>query len=324
MFSFKSNKLPLNTLLGKGSNSTVYPYQRTPQDARWAVKIIHADTFEKLLSVQQNIAVVFSMDHPRILPIIGFHAEKQRYDGYNICIKLPRMQSDLAHATEDHIRQRTRFREESLLLYLRDILSGLSMLNSRNRAHGNIKPSNLLLDEQGRVQLADMDVTSYKPNFQQTGYIEDRDFYLSSEQLQITHDDRKKYKGLNDDLWSLGVVFLELCLLEPKLISPVLNYEERRSLVERCLFRAKAKYSSELTQILSSLLVFDPARRGSASECLQKVTQILREICLRSKQLAQSQSKTTEEFPSYFDRYSLRKKILMINSIEIISYSVEM
>ena len=181
MFHFKQDKLQANTLLGKGYTSTVHPYQTTPQDTRWAVKILQADSFPKLLSIYQNIASIININHPNILPVHGLHAEEQKHNGYMVYVKLPRMQSDITSIMEDHIQRKTSFNEESLVSYLHDILNGLSWLYSRKKIHGNIKPSNILLDGQKKIILADVDVTSFGSSHTVAGYCEDRDFYLSSE-----------------------------------------------------------------------------------------------------------------------------------------------
>ena len=255
MFNFKPNKLQSGILLGRGLTSTIHPYQSTPQDDFWAVKIIHADTFPRLITILQNIASNTNLDHLKILPFHGFHVEELQHSGYKVYAKLPRMQSNLDDLMKDHIQKRTRIREETLLQYLETIINSLQKVHSKGKAHGNIKPSNILLDTQGKAWLADAISTPYKPNYHDTNYFEDRDYYTSSEQLGVDISKTQEIENAqNDDLWSVGVVFLELCLQRSKLFSPLLNADEKRTQAKHYLIEAKAKYSSDLTEILSILL----------------------------------------------------------------------
>ena len=276
MFRFESKKLTTKTLLGKGYTSTVHPYQDTPKDTEWAVKVIKADSFPKLLSIYQNIASVINIDHENILPIKGIHAEEQKHKGYTVYIKLPRMQSDLASTMEDHIKTKTPLSELSVLNHLRDTLDALEYLHSLDKVHGNIRPSNMLLDDKNKIMLTDADVTSVASNHAETGYSEDRDFYLSPEQLDDTAmEDADGQKSQSDDLWSLGVVILELCLLKPKLISPLLEADKREETIQDYLEKVKAKYEIGLVRVLTRLLTSDQSQRGSAAELLQIVDQLL-------------------------------------------------
>ena len=261
MFNFKPKKLQSDILLGRSLTSTLHPYQKTPQDDFWAVKIIRADTFPGLITILQNIASNTNLDQLKILPIHGFHVEELEHSGYKVYAKLPRMQTNLGDLMQDHIQKKTRIREEALVEWLHSVIDGLKKIHSKGKVHGNIKPSNILLDTQGKAWLADAKFTPYKPNYHNTNYFEDRDYYTSSEQLGVdTLKAQEIENAQNDDLWSVGVVFLELCLQRSKLFSPLLNADEKRTQAKDNLIEAKAKYSSDLIDILSLLLTSNSLR----------------------------------------------------------------
>ena len=118
-------------------------------------------------------------------------------------------------------------------------------------------------------------------------------------------DDAGGQKTQNDDLWSVGVVILELCLLKSKLINPLLNAEERKEMVENCLEEVKAKYEVGLVRVLTRLLASDPSQRGSAAEHLKIINQL---IAVNNRKDEPNQYRTTR-LNSWKKEKSYRKSL---------------
>ena len=93
-----------------------------------------------------------------------------------------------------------------------DVLRGLQHAHDNGVMHRDIKPQNLLLDEEGRVRIADFGLARVleDPGFSRTGEIRGTPWYMSPEQVAasaVPIDHRT-------DVFSTGVTLYELLTLE--------------------------------------------------------------------------------------------------------------
>ena len=98
--------------------------------------------------------------------------------------------------------------EQTVAVYLRQILSGLDYLHDHKVIHRDIKPSNLLLTDEGVVKLSDFG-SFYRMETSQTvddmvSTLKGSIMYMAPEAAQQSSPSRKS------DIWSLGCVVLEM------------------------------------------------------------------------------------------------------------------
>ena len=268
MFTLDPSKLKLNSPLGMGQTATVYPYQKYPNDLRWAVKSLYAKDFGKFLKVMQEIVIGFSLDHPAILPIKGFHAVENESQSYMVHIKLPRMKMTLTDVMKVHIKTKAFIPEQQIIQYFYTLIQGLEYLHAKRIVHRDLKPANILVDTEGNIKLADIGIATYIADdgmFSRVGQVEGTTFYLAPEVFTEGQDLRKK-DLYSCDLWSLGVILLELCLLKSRIIKPLGTRHDKEEAVKQSLEELRGEYSEGLVRLISCLLQYDPVRRGTARE----------------------------------------------------------
>jgi serine/threonine protein kinase len=120
------------------------------------------------------------------------------------------------------------------------IAEALDYLHSRGVVDGNLKPSNVLIDEQGQPLLADL------------GYAQGIDVgereavYLSPEQAQGAFADQRT------DVYALGVLLYEMLVGEPPTLgavpSPRLKQPDMPVEVEKVILKAMAQYPEQRFQ----------------------------------------------------------------------------
>ena len=107
----------------------------------------------------------------------------------------------------DHIVKNKRLNDFEAAMFLQQILSGIEYVHKLNIVHRDLKPENLLLDSHMRIKIVDFGLS----NTYRTGeYLKTAcgsPCYAAPEMIA-----GKKYKGLNVDIWSCGVImFAMLC-----------------------------------------------------------------------------------------------------------------
>ena len=140
---------------------------------------------------------MYYIDHPNIIKLYN-HFEEEDY----IYLLLEFASGgQLWHK----LNQLTRFDEATVKHYMRDIISAVEYLHSKNPPiiHRDIKPENLLLDSKGHVKLADFGWSNVFTNTQRTTYCGTLDYLAPEMILETGHD-------VHLDIWSLGVLIFEL------------------------------------------------------------------------------------------------------------------
>ena len=168
---------------------------------------------------------------------------------------------------------------EETFIVLSQTLQGLEYLNSRGYIHRDIKPANILVSSRSPlvIKLADFGLAKHDRNG-------DTRFKSFVGTHLYTAPELYEWQGkpytYAVDIWSLGIVALELAYGLPKPLSGAFNAKDWF----RRIFKAvEVLASDQLVDLLSNgMLQFRPERRLLASECLEKVLGI--ESALRATQ----------------------------------------
>ena len=92
--------------------------------------------------------------------------------------------------------------EGTAVHYVRDIVRGLSYLHSHDVVHLDVKPANVLLDQQGRCKLADFGTAVALSDLMQSEVM-GTPVYMAPE--RVTGD-----TSALSDIWSLGITLAEV------------------------------------------------------------------------------------------------------------------
>ncbi|KAG2679338.1 hypothetical protein I3760_11G046800 [Carya illinoinensis] len=181
---------------------------------------------------------------------------------------------------------------EKIKCYVKQLLSGIEHCHSRGVMHRDIKGSNLLVNNDGILKVADFGLA----NFYSSGHRQP----LTSRVVTLWYRPPELLLGSTDygasvDLWSVGCVFAELILGKPILQgrteveqlhkifklcgSPPDDYWKRTKLPHATLFKPQQPYDSSLREtfknlpkttisLLETLLSVEPYKRGTAFSAL--------------------------------------------------------
>ncbi|KAG0641111.1 kinase-like domain-containing protein [Tuber brumale] len=198
------NAYDLGQQLGSGHFATVHLAVDKKSGQEFAVKIFRKRRNEdksKTSGLQQEIAVLMSVNHPNILCLQGTYDED---DGVYLVLELAR-EGELFN----YIIRNTKLSEVDTRKVFVQLFNGLKYLHERNIVHRDIKPENILLcDADLTVKLADFGLAKIIGEDSFTTSLCGTPSYVAPEILEPSRN-RKYTRAV--DMWSLGVV-LYICL----------------------------------------------------------------------------------------------------------------
>lgn len=193
------NSFEILRTLGKGYFGRVFLVEKKDDKKLYAIKviskldIIKRNFFEnlkneKLILEKINNPFVVKMEYCFTSPSYVFFAMQFKQGG------------ELYH----HLRKNTRFTEDTARFYASQILSGLEYLHSHNIMYRDMKPENILIDENGNACLADFGISKILDIHETTKSFVGTPEYVAPEiVLQKGHNKTV-------DIWCFGILLYEM------------------------------------------------------------------------------------------------------------------
>jgi hypothetical protein len=166
---------------------------------------------------------------------------------------------DLAGRIKKCQRMRRRVDERTIWANMVEMAEGIAHLHSKNIYHRDMKPANVFLAADGTAKLGDLNVSKLTKGDDLMQTKIGTPYYMAPEVW-----DGRKYDGACD-VWSIGTVVYELAALEPPFQGQSLMQLKRAVKAGR-YSPIPSSYSSELSRMISLMLITDPSRRLTAQE----------------------------------------------------------
>ena len=188
--------------IGRGGMAVVYRARERELDREVAIKVLPAqfvfdESFVERFQREGRIAA--QLEHPNVVPI---HRVGRRGDVVYLAMKLLRGQT-----LSDRILSRGRLDAHEIRRILVETATALAYAAKRGVVHRDIKPDNIMLDEDGRCIVTDFGIarSAAESKLTATGTSVGTPRYMSPEQARAKELDGRS------DIYSLGVVGYE-CL----------------------------------------------------------------------------------------------------------------
>ncbi|GLT39949.1 hypothetical protein SLA2020_141140 [Shorea laevis] len=274
--------------IGQGTYSNVYKARDLVTGKIVALKKVRFDNLEpeSVKFMAREILVLRRLDHPNVIRLEGLVTSRMSSSLYLI---FEYMEHDLAGLAAC---QSIKFTEPQVKCYVKQLLSGLEHCHNRGVLHRDIKGSNLLINDEGILKIADFGLaTFFNPDHKQP---------LTSRVVTLWYRPPElllgaTYYSVGVDLWSAGCILAELLAGKPimpgrteveqlhkifKLCgSPSEEYWKKSKLPNATLFKPQQPYKCCIAEtfkdfppssisLIETLLSIDPDERGTATASL--------------------------------------------------------
>ncbi|XP_031255003.1 protein IMPAIRED IN BABA-INDUCED STERILITY 1 isoform X1 [Pistacia vera] len=274
--------------IGQGTYSSVFRARDLETGKIVALKKVRFDNFEpeSVRFMAREIMILRRLDHPNIIKLEGLITSRLSCSIYLVFEYMEHDITGLLSCPD------IKFSESQIKCYMKQLLSGLEHCHSRGVMHRDIKGSNLLVNNEGILKVADFGLANFcTSNHRQP---------LTSRVVTLWYRPPELLLGSNDygasvDLWSVGCVFAELLSGKPILQgrteveqlhkifklcgSPPDDYWKKSRLPHATLFKPQQPYESCLREtfkdlpttsvnLIETLLSVEPYKRATASAAL--------------------------------------------------------
>ncbi|OIW06016.1 hypothetical protein TanjilG_11703 [Lupinus angustifolius] len=275
--------------IGQGTYSTVYKAHDLTNQKIVALKRVRFDNLdpESVKFMAREIHVLRRLDHPNIIKLEGLITSSTSHSLYLV---FEYMEHDLTGLASNPA---IKFSEPQLKCYVQQLLSGLDHCHSHGVLHRDIKGSNLLIDNNGVLKIADFGLASY--------FDPHHSVPMTNRVVTLWYRPPELLLGANHygvavDLWSVGCILGELYTGRPILPgkteveqlhrifklcgSPSEDYWHNLHLPHSTAFRPPHHYRRYVAEtfkeypypavrLIETLLSVDPAHRRTAAAALE-------------------------------------------------------
>ncbi|KAL9691168.1 hypothetical protein QQ045_011587 [Rhodiola kirilowii] len=275
--------------IGQGTYSNVYKARDTINGKIVALKRIRFDNQdpESVKFMSREIITLRRLDHPNVIKLEGLIASEKSSSMYLIFEYMEHDLTGLASISS------SKFTEPQIKCYMQQLLSGLDYCHTHGILHRDIKGSNLLIDNNGILKIADFGLASF--------FNPHRKVLMTSHVVTLWYRPLELILGATQygvgvDLWSVGCILGELYFGRPimpgkteveqlhkifKLCgSPSEDLWRRSKLPNAAIFKPREIYKRRIAEtfkdfpgpvirLMETLLSLDPAARGTAARALK-------------------------------------------------------
>ncbi|KAL8464271.1 hypothetical protein ACS0TY_033971 [Phlomoides rotata] len=274
--------------IGQGTYSNVYKARDLITGKVVALKKVRFDNFEPeaVRFMAREILVLRRLNHPNIIKLEGLVISRMSSSLYLV---FEYMEHDLAGLAAV---QSVKFTEPQVKCYMKQLLSGLEHCHNNGVLHRDIKCSNLLINNEGILKIADFGLASF--------FDHERKRPMTSRVVTLWYRPPELLLGATNygvgvDLWSAGCILAELFAGKPILRgrteveqlhkvfklcgSPTEEYWKKSRFPNATLYKHQQPYKGCIREtfkdfpptslaLIETLIAIDPDARGTATSAL--------------------------------------------------------
>lgn len=259
------NQYLLVAKICSSTNAKVYVAVDTRTAKRYAAKVIklgkHIEFGNSIIGLEREIRMMRHLNHPNTVKLKEVLFQRKTRTAYLIMDY-----ADCGNLENVIMKDDVKLTENNVFAILWQVSKGLNYLHSKQIAHQDIKPSNILIFNDGEnFKLSDFGIGH---SFQSADLVFGTPGYQAPEYF----DDNAKLDPIKEDVWSLGVTLYEMLTKKLPFVgdSP---YEIACKAKENKL-KMPEGISDEMKNLLQNMLQIDSEKRYSVHNVLEILSKV--------------------------------------------------
>jgi len=265
-WQFSLGKYKLLDLLGRGGMGSVFVAQHTTMNRRVALKIISKELGRDRASLDRFLVearAVAAVDHPNIVHAYNVDNEGDRY--YIV------MEYVEGQDLQRMVEAQGPLEFENAVEYIRQAAEGLAHAHGRKMVHCDIKPANLIVNQQGAVKILDMGMARLvgreEPAAQDERVLGTVDYLAPEQAMGSASADHRV------DIYSLGCTLYFLLTGQPPFPEGTLaeRIVKHQAQEPRSLTELRPGVPRDLVKICQKMMAKNPDQRFQTAEEIAQV-----------------------------------------------------
>ena len=252
------NHFELRETLGTGGMGTVYKARDTQLDRDVALKLLRKDLGPEYANqLQQEARITASVNHPHVVQVFSFGRDHDQY--YLVMELVDRGTLD------DFIAEQKKIPEGEVLRAGIEVARGLRAAYQKGLIHRDVKPANILFNEEGMAKISDFGLAGIvEPHGQTSGAIWGTPYYVAPERLNNQPED------FRSDIYSLGATLFHAVAGRPPFDGETTSASDLRTLKNKPLKLEEVApdVSRPTAQAIARMIAPDPRLRFASHDAL--------------------------------------------------------
>jgi eukaryotic-like serine/threonine-protein kinase len=248
----------LRETLGTGGMGTVYKARDTQLDRDVALKLLRKDLGPEYANqLQQEARITASVNHPHVVQVFSFGRDHDQY--YLVMELVDRGTLD------DLIAEQKKLPETDVLRTGIEVARGLRAAYRKGLIHRDVKPANILFNEEGMAKISDFGLAGIvEPHAQTSGAIWGTPYYIAPERLNNQPED------FRSDIYSLGATLFHAVAGRPPFDGETMSASDLRALKNNPLKLKDVapEVSRPTASVIATMIAPDPRLRFASHDAL--------------------------------------------------------
>src|SRR5881227_1576392 len=253
------NHFELRETLGTGGMGTVYKAHDMQLDRDVALKLLRKDLGPEYANqLQHEARITASVNHPHVVQVLSFGHD---HDQYYLVMELVERGT-----LDDLIAERKKLTEGEVLRTGIEVARGLRAAYKKGLIHRDVKPANILYNDDGMAKISDFGLAGIVEPHEQTsgGIIWGTPYYVAPERLNNQPED------FRSDIYSLGATLFHAVAGRPPFDGETMSASELRALKNNPLKLKDVapEVSRPTATAIARMIAPDPRSRFASHDAL--------------------------------------------------------